>query len=73
MSEKKKLSVIMSLHELDLAKKISDQVLCIGKEGAERFGPPEEVLDEEYVCRLFGIGGKLLSYANSLGFFRQKE
>lgn len=73
LSEKKKLSVIMSLHELDLAKKISDQVLCIGKEGAERFGPPEEVLDEEYVCRLFGIGGKLLSYANSLGFFRQKD
>lgn len=73
MTAKKKLSVIMSLHELDLAQKISDKVLCIGEGGVERFGTPEEIFAGDYVCNLFHIKGKLLDYANSLGYFTTGE
>ncbi len=73
MAAKKKLSVIMSLHELDLAQRISDKVLCIGERGVERFGTPEEIFAGEYLCELFHIKGKLLDYANSLGYFTADE
>ena len=43
MRRKKKLTVIMSLHELDLAEKVSDKILCINGKYVERFGRPEEV------------------------------
>ncbi len=49
------IAVIMSLHELDLAQKISDKVLCVMDGKPDRFGTPEEVFEEEYIRRLFGI------------------
>lgn len=55
MQRKKKLTVIMSLHELELAKKVSDKILCIGENGAERFGTPEEIFVSGYLSGLFSI------------------
>ncbi len=55
MARKKKLTVIMSLHELDLAEKVSDKVLCVKGEYMERFGTPEEVFDREYIDCLYGM------------------
>lgn len=51
----KNLAVIMSLHELDLAQKISDIVVCVHGDQIERFGPPEEIFTHEYIHRLYGI------------------
>lgn len=34
----------MSLHELDLAQKISDYVICVHGDKIEKCGPPEEIL-----------------------------
>lgn len=50
------LSVIMSLHELDLARKVSDRILCLSERGVERFGTPEEIFAPGYLTALFGIG-----------------
>ncbi len=55
MREKKGLTVIMSLHELDLAARVSDKILCLNGKYAEKFGPPEEVFADGYVGKLFGI------------------
>ncbi len=55
MRRKKGLTVIMSLHELELAAKISDRVLCIGGEYVDRFGEPEEIFAPGYLTRLFHI------------------
>ena len=43
MRRKKSLTVIMSLHELELAAKISDKILCINGVCVDRFGSPGEV------------------------------
>jgi cobalt-precorrin-5B (C1)-methyltransferase len=48
-------AIIMSMHEIDLARQISDRVVCIGRDGIDRIGPPDEVLASEYICRLFDI------------------
>lgn len=55
LRRKKKLTVIMSLHELELAERISDKVLCVRKKSAERFGSPEEVFEPDYIAELFEI------------------
>jgi iron complex transport system ATP-binding protein len=55
LAKEQHLSVIMSLHELELAKLISDRVLCIGCHGIERYGTPEEIFTPGYIASLFGM------------------
>ncbi len=45
----------MSLHELDLAQKISDKVICVHGEYIEKYGAPEEIFTSEYIRKLYGI------------------
>ena len=76
MRDKKGLTVIMSLHELELAKIVSDKILCLKGECVERFGTPGEVFESDFIGRLFGIreedfaeNGKLLGYVRQIGGF----
>lgn len=55
MTKRKRLTVVMSLHELDLAERISDKILCVKGEYVERFGPPEEIFVPGYIQELYGI------------------
>lgn len=55
MRRKKKLTVIMSLHELDLAARVSDKILCIHGDQVDQFGTPEEVFVPGYLSSLFSI------------------
>lgn len=74
MREKKGLTVIMSLHELELAKIVSDKILCLKGEYVERFGTPEQVFESDFIERLFDIreeefeaDGKLMGYIRQVG------
>lgn len=53
MSRTRNLSVIMSLHELDLAGRISDKIACISGDKVDRFGTPEEIFTPEYIPQLY--------------------
>ena len=55
LKRRKNLTVIMSLHELDMAKRVSDHILCIDGRYVDRYGTPEEVFTDQYVSGLFGI------------------
>lgn len=55
MKKKKKLTVVMSLHELEMAERISDKILCIKNGYAERFGAPQEIFRDGYLAELFDI------------------
>lgn len=55
MSRQKGLSVIMSLHELDLAGRISDKIACIKGDRVDRFGTPEEIFSEGYIQKLYDM------------------
>ena len=55
MVQKKQVAVIMSLHELDLAQKISDIVVCVHGDTIARFGPPEEIFTSAYIQELYGV------------------
>lgn len=53
LSRTKNLSVLMSLHELDLAGRISDKIACIHGDCVERFGTPEEIFTQGYIPKLY--------------------
>lgn len=55
LSKEKNIAVIQSLHELDLAQKFSDKVLCIHDGKAERYGEPEKIFNDEYISKLYEI------------------
>ena len=52
---RKKVAVLMSLHELDLAQKLSDSIVCVKGEYIERCGTPEEIFTSSYITGLYGI------------------
>ena len=55
LARKKNLAVIMSLHELDLAQKISDTIACVKGDRIDRVGTPEEIFSGNYVQQLYGV------------------
>lgn len=55
LRRQKGLTVIMSLHELELAKRISDKVLCLRGEYGWSFGTPEEIFVPGAMEEVFGI------------------
>lgn len=55
MQRKKDLTVIMSLHELELAERVSDKILCVNGTRVDRFGTPEEIFEPGYIAELFSI------------------
>ena len=55
MARQKKITVIMSLHEIDLAQKISDKIICVKGETISHYGSPEDVFTEEIIRDLYGI------------------
>ena len=65
LRRKKGLTVIMSLHELELAARVSDRILCIKGETIERFGKPEEIFVPDYIRYLFGIEAGSFDEENS--------
>ena len=55
MVREKHMAVLMSLHELDLAQKVSDLVICVHGDRIERCGVPEEIFTDEYIRHLYGV------------------
>ncbi len=55
MAKEKGITVIMSLHEIDLAMKISDKILCVKGEHISAYGAPEEVFSEAKIRDLYDI------------------
>ena len=55
MAHERGITVIMSLHEIDLAAKISDYLVCVKGERISAFGKPEEVLQPGAIEKLYDI------------------
>ena len=58
------IAVLISMHELELVKRVADRVVCISKENrVEKTGRPEEILTAEYMEKLFSMKpGKYMEY-----------
>lgn len=62
-------TVIMSLHEIELAYKISDKILCVKGDSIEHFGSPAEIFTEERIKELFELDDETFRlYFDSIKF-----
>ncbi len=69
MARTQKTTVIMSLHEIELAYKMSDKILCVKGEQIEHFGTVEEVFKENLIKNLFDLDDETFQmYFESIRF-----
>ena len=55
MAREKGITVILSLHEIDLAAKVSDYLLCVKGETIDAYGTPEQVLQSHAIESLYDM------------------
>lgn len=53
MVREKNLAVLMSLHELELAERVSDTVVCVSGDRIDRMGSPKEIFSSDYIAKLY--------------------
>ncbi|MCM1026335.1 MAG: ABC transporter ATP-binding protein [Roseburia sp.] len=55
MAQEEGTTVVMSLHEIDLAAKLSDYMVCVKGDTIAAFGTPEEILRDGVIEGLYGL------------------
>ena len=55
MAWQKGVTVILSLHEIDLAQKVSDKILCVKGDRIAGFGEPAEIFQDARIRALYGL------------------
>ena len=55
LARERQVAVILSLHELDLAQKAADQIVCVRDGAIDRCGTPEEIFSGGYIQQLYGV------------------
>ncbi len=65
MTKDRGVSVLMSLHEIDLAERISDRVICVKGDRIAAYGTPDEIFSGSTISELYGIDQR--SYDTLLG------
>lgn len=58
LARTKNIAVVMSLHELDLAAKVSDTVVAVDGEKISKTGTPEEIFSGDFIQRLYNVDEK---------------
>jgi len=73
LSKKLGIAVVMSLHELDLAMKVSDRIACVDGKCISKIGTPEEIFSGDYVQKLYGIEQETFHPLTGEIFLRSKK
>lgn len=55
MAKKQNITVVMSLHEIDLACKVSDKIVCVKGDHIAAYGKPDEIFSDERINQLYEI------------------
>ncbi|MEG2116355.1 MAG: ABC transporter ATP-binding protein [Clostridia bacterium] len=55
MAKQKNIAIVMSLHEIDFAYKVSDYVACVKGDTIGRIGTPEEVFENNVIDELYDL------------------
>lgn len=71
MAKERDITVIMSLHELDMAQKASDLVMCVKGEYITHFGSPQEIFERKLIGELYELSNG--SYNPLFGSFEMER
>ena len=67
------VAVIMSLHELEIAMRISDTVVALGDGQVLGIGTPKVIFKEGFIRKLYGIEGQDISELGSKPWFSEDK
>ena len=70
--EREDTAVLLSLHELALARRVSDTVVCVKDGAIDRTGPPEEIFSRGYIAHLYGVTTDLMEEARRRGILTEE-
>ena len=71
LAREKNVAVIVTLHELELAQKLADTVVCVSPRGVSGVLTPEKAFTQENLCALFALTGD--QYAALFGKGKKAE
>ncbi len=57
LAQEKNIAVVMSLHELDMAERVSDYVMCVKGDTIAHYGPAEEIFGSDLITDLYDLKG----------------
>ena len=56
LSKEEGISILMSVHELEIAYEISDRIVCLGSDGRlKAIGSPKEVFESGIISELYNL------------------
>ncbi len=55
LAKEKEITIVMTMHELELVRKFADQIIAVKDGKVDRTGTVQEVFNEEYISGLFDI------------------
>ncbi len=70
LSAKEGFGVIMSLHEIDMAKQIGDRLVCIRNNSVDRIGSSQEIFRNAYIESLFDLEAGAVDENTGLGILK---
>ena len=73
MVKEENLAVVMSLHELDLAQKVSDLVACVDGETLANIGRPEEIFCGDTIACLYGVNSQAYDVVSGSMFLQKAK
>ena len=73
LAKDRNIAILMSLHELETAMKISDIVAAMGEGKVLRIGTPQEVFREKFIRRLYEIGQADTEYLGNTPWFEGED
>ena len=73
MVKEENLAVVMSLHELDLAQKVSDLVACVDGETLAKIGRPEEIFCGDTIACLYGVNSQAYDVVSGSMFLQKAK
>ena len=71
LAREREAAVVMTLHELELAKKASDRLVCVKDGAVDRVGTPEEIFSGGYIRRLYDVASD--SFGEVYGYLEPSE
>lgn len=62
LAKKRGITIIMTLHEVELAQKISDEVICVKNKSIFKYGKTNEVFSGDTINKLYDINENEIGY-----------
>ena len=72
LTGRKNIAVLMSVHEPEIAMKLSDTVVAVGDGRVRRMGTPEEVFEEGFIRSLYGLSDMSTELLGTLPWYTTK-